>query len=606
MLGTAALNNQGVAALTTSALSVGDNAISAQAAADLHYLSASSASATNVTVLPPGDLSFSAATYATAESGGTVTVTVLRADGSAGAVTVQYAATGGTATNGVDYALTSGALQFADGQTTATFTLPLIDDGRFGYDKTITLGLSDPTGFATLGATSTATVTIHNDNAAPTVSVANTSVTKVNSGIASAVFTVTLSAVSDAPVTVTYGTIDNTATVAGGDYLAASGTVTVPAGQTSAPVAIATIGNPNVQPNKTFYLDLSSPIGALMGNSVATGTIINNDFYPPSAQNLSATVPPGGSATFFPVSAAVANDGGPLTLSIASQPAFGTVSIVNTAGGPELLYTPGAAEVPGDTFAYNVTDSHGDSAVANATVQFSGAALVKSSLDSTKNDLVVVGGSGNNVISVNPGKAKAGGGEQVTVNGVNLGNFHPTGRIVVFGQGQNDKIAIGATKLSAWLYGGAGSNTLTGNAGADVLIGGPGNDVLNGAGGKDLLIGGGGRDTLKGAGDMLVAGTTIYDAPSPANQGALLQLLNQRNAQHNKQVSSGVGGARGPHLDASTITDDDAGDILIGNKESWFFGDFSFDGGADVFADGRKAKDGSALTPLSSERVTVL
>ncbi len=606
LLGISALNNQGVATFTTSGLLPGAHSITAQAAADPHYLAASSASPVNVTVLQPGQLSFSGATYSTAESGGTVTVTVVRTGGTAGAVSVQYAAIGGTAVNGTDYALTSGTLDLADGQTSATFTLSLIDDGRFGYDKTILLGLGNPTGFATFGANPTATVTIHNDNTAPTVSVADTSVTKVNSGIANAVFTVTLSAASDAPVTVQYATIDNTATVAAGDYLTAAGTITIPAGQTGATVAIAAIGNPNVQPDKTFYLDLSNPAGAVLGNAVATNTIINNDFYPPIAPNLSATVPPGGSATFFPVSAAVANDGGPLTLSIASQPAFGAVALVNTSGGTEMLYSPGAAEVPGDTFTYNVTDSHGDSAVATATVQFAGAALVRSSLDPTKNDLVVVGGTGDNVISVNPGKGKAKGEEVVTVNGVNDGTFRPTGRIVVFGQGQNDKITVGATKLSAWLYGGAGNNTLTGNAGADVLIGATGSDVLNGAGGKDLLIGGGGHDTLKVASDILVAGSTIYDTPSPANQAALEQLLIQRNARHNKQVASGVGGADGPQLDSATITDDGSGDILIGNKQSWFFGDFSFNGGTDVFSDGRKAKAGKVLTPLPAEWVTNL
>jgi Ca2+-binding RTX toxin-like protein len=270
-----------------------------------------------------------------------------------------------------------------------------------------------------------------------------------------------------------------------------------------------------------------------------------------------------------------------------------------------LLYSPSAAAVPGDTFTYKVTDSHGDSTVATATVQFSGAALVTSSIDPSKTDLVVVGGAGNNVISIVPGKTKA-GGEQVIVNGVNDGTFHPTGRIVVFGQGGSDKITVGATKLSAWLYGGSGNNTLVGNAGNDVLIGGPGNDTLTGGGGHDLLIGGSGHDVLRGAGDLLVAGSTIYDAPSPANEAALQQILNQWILNHTSQVGSGVGSASGPQLDAATITSDNSSDILIGNKSSWFFGDFSFDGGADVFADGRHAKAGKVLTPLPRERVTNL
>nr|MBA3280261.1 hypothetical protein [Geodermatophilaceae bacterium] len=45
-------------------------------------------------------------------------------------------------------------------------------------------------------------------------------------------FTVALTAASDVPVTVDYATADGSATVAGGDYQAQSGSLTFAAGQT--------------------------------------------------------------------------------------------------------------------------------------------------------------------------------------------------------------------------------------------------------------------------------------------------------------------------------------------------------------------------------------
>ena len=60
-----------------------------------------------------GALQLSADTYSVAEDGGTLTVTVDRVGGSAGAVSVDYATADGTATAGLDYTAASGTLTFA-------------------------------------------------------------------------------------------------------------------------------------------------------------------------------------------------------------------------------------------------------------------------------------------------------------------------------------------------------------------------------------------------------------------------------------------------------------------------------------------------------------
>jgi len=111
----------------------------------------------------PATLQFSNPIYSVNEFGGSATVTVLRTGSSAGNVAVDYATSGGTAVAGSDYTATSGTLTFADGQTSATFTVPIIDDTLAEGNETINLTLGNPTGGATVGSPNNAVLTIQDD-----------------------------------------------------------------------------------------------------------------------------------------------------------------------------------------------------------------------------------------------------------------------------------------------------------------------------------------------------------------------------------------------------------------------------------------------------------
>lgn len=78
-------------------------------------------------------------------------------------------------------------------------------------------------------------------------------------------------------VSVAYATADGTAT-AGSDYQAASGTLTIAAGESSATLAIALIDDTAVEGNKTFYVDFADASGARLGTTRATATLIDDDF----------------------------------------------------------------------------------------------------------------------------------------------------------------------------------------------------------------------------------------------------------------------------------------------------------------------------------------
>ncbi|MBL0146837.1 MAG: hypothetical protein IPP48_15065 [Chitinophagaceae bacterium] len=115
--------------------------------------------ADEITLAGPGTLQFSSATYGGNE-GTTVTVTVSRAGGSTGALSVDYATSDGTAIAGTDYTATSGTLNWANGDNAAkTFTVSLTTDAVSDPSETVNLTLSNVVG-TTITGTNPAVLTI--------------------------------------------------------------------------------------------------------------------------------------------------------------------------------------------------------------------------------------------------------------------------------------------------------------------------------------------------------------------------------------------------------------------------------------------------------------
>lgn len=93
---------------------------------------------------------------------------------------------------------------------------------------------------------------------------------------ADASVTVSLSKAAASDVTFDYATADGTA-LAGTDYTAASGSLIIPAGETSATITVATIDNDTVDGNRAFTVALSNASGATLGTATATVTVRDND-----------------------------------------------------------------------------------------------------------------------------------------------------------------------------------------------------------------------------------------------------------------------------------------------------------------------------------------
>jgi len=229
-----------------------------------------------------GTLQFSSGSYSISENGAQATVTVTRTGGVDGAVSVQYSSGGGTATIGGDYAATSGTLSWLDGDASdKTFTIAVTNDALNELDETVGLVLNNPSGGASLGNLSSATITIVDDDGPAAISISDVSLAEGTSGTTNFNFDVTLSTASSQTITVDYLTLNGSAQ-AGSDYQAASGTLTFAPGETSKAVVVAVNGDTDVESDEAFVVGLSNPASATTSKSQGTGTIVNDDSNSPS------------------------------------------------------------------------------------------------------------------------------------------------------------------------------------------------------------------------------------------------------------------------------------------------------------------------------------
>jgi hypothetical protein len=299
------------------------------------------------------------------EDAGTATLTATLSAAPAATTTVDYATADGTAIAGSDYTASSGTLTFGPSVTTQTFDVPITDDtADEPTPESFTVTLSSPSN-AALGSPSTATVSINDNDDAPSISIADATVAE-NAGPLS--FAVTLSNPSASTITVDFSTADGTATTADSDYVAEIGTLTFNPGETVASVEVTVTDDGVVEPNETLTVTLTNPANATVLDGSATGTITNDDAAP-VGYTVSFDADPvnnaGAGSTSFTIASAVvgttydftiSSDGGgtPVTgsgtVATASQP----VSGLDLAGlGDGTL-----------TVSVTLTDSFGNEGVA--------------------------------------------------------------------------------------------------------------------------------------------------------------------------------------------------------------------------------------------------
>lgn len=220
---------------------------------------------------PAGAIALSSAAYSVSEGSASVLITVNRSGGTLGGVGVSYATSNGTAIAGTNYTATSGTLSWAINETVKTFSVPIVSNSVTG-NKTFTVTLASATGGATIGATSSATVTIIDDSFGGSIDLSSASYS-INENTTPLTITATRTGGTSGAVTVNYATSNGTA-LSVTNYTSTSGTLSWASGEGGNKTFTIPISNAASGVDKTFTVTLSGIAGATLGpQSTATVTI---------------------------------------------------------------------------------------------------------------------------------------------------------------------------------------------------------------------------------------------------------------------------------------------------------------------------------------------
>lgn len=245
-----------------------------------------------------GRVRFDAASINVTEATGSASVAITRTGNLSGALTVQYATSNGTAISAADYSAVSGSITFADGETSKTIVVPIINDTIDEFDERLALTLGDFNASAgAAGSLDVTLLTITDDDPPPSVSIDDVTVNEGNSGTSFANFTASLSNVSGKPVSFTINVTPGTASP-GSDYNFFQSTATIAPGNASLMISVPILGDTTFEDDETFLINLSNPINVTIADGQGMGTIKNDDPIPSVTIN-DVTLAEGNSGTLL-------------------------------------------------------------------------------------------------------------------------------------------------------------------------------------------------------------------------------------------------------------------------------------------------------------------
>ena len=203
-------------------------------------------------------------------------LTVTRAKGTAGNVSVAYSISDGSATSPADYTAASGTLTFDAGVATRTISVPIAEDAPSEGAETVNIALSAPSGGAKLGSQVAATLSITDNEPGVTLHFGAPSYS-VSERKPTAALSVVRSGPADSPASVSYATSDASAT-AGSDYTAQSGTLSFGAGVSVLTLQIPLARDTIVEGDEYLVVSLAGRVGASLGTTYSRRlTILDDD-----------------------------------------------------------------------------------------------------------------------------------------------------------------------------------------------------------------------------------------------------------------------------------------------------------------------------------------
>ena len=276
-------------------------------------------------------------TVSVTEGDGSATFTVTLSHSSTLNVLVPYATYAGSAGSS-DYTSISNTLTFLPTETSKTITVSIADNNLPEQDETFTVGLGSPTNANLGGGSQLSTATIHDNGDLPEFSVEPTA--SVNEDASTANFTVSLNVPSYQDVSVHYATATGSAGVS--DFTSTSGTLTIPAGQTSGVIAVPITNDDLPELDEDFTVTLDSPTNATLNSSqyISTATIHDDGDVPVISISASeGQIQEAAAASTLTVALSVA---GVQDVTVDLQKVAGTASGADyTLSTTSLVFTPG-------------------------------------------------------------------------------------------------------------------------------------------------------------------------------------------------------------------------------------------------------------------------
>lgn len=308
-------------------------------------------------------------------------------------LTVDYAATGGTATSGVDYNLAPGTITIASGSVTGSFTINIINDALVEPSETIITSLSNPSPGLSVGAQGSHTYTILNDDYVyASFSSATASGAEGNSAAPVTSLQITVSGgIISQPGSLIVMVSNGTASSA--DWSQTANLISIPAGDYTTPVSLSLpasvltiLGDLTVEPDETVNLNMNTFVTVTAGPVVnSVYTILNDDNSTVSVTAATPAIVEGG-----PGAAGTGTYAFTLSNPVSTARTVSCTVSGTAASGTDFVALPASVVIPAGALTYNLTLT----SVADLIVEGDETVI-----------LTITGVSGTPAVAVNPAPA---------------------------------------------------------------------------------------------------------------------------------------------------------------------------------------------------------
>lgn len=322
-------------------------------------------------------VNFTLAASSVSEAVGTASVALTLSAPSSTALSFPYTVSG-TATNPADHTLAAGNVNFAAGATTATLSIPIIND---------TINEANETVIISLGGTKIHTLTINDNDALPVVqwSLASQAVSEAASTVT---LTASLNVAGASTITVPVTAAASSTAASPSDYTLGSNTITFPVGSTSASYSVTIVNDTLNEDNESVTLTLGTPVGATLGAFTAHAlTITDNDAAPTVQWTLASQNGDENSGSVTAIASLSAASSKSITVNYQAS------GNANGSGRTKYTLAPGALTFPAGTTSRNLAVTLNNDTLAGPSDFYVGLTLatpVNATLGAIQNQIITI------------------------------------------------------------------------------------------------------------------------------------------------------------------------------------------------------------------------